>query len=115
MNEAHFLSSFIGALKEEIRFSVKLFKITTLSYAIQQDMALEKSIKAAQKKIKAMPKSCIGTGVSSSVNVQKVGGVTSYEPSPLRLRPRDYEYNKSNHMCFRCGEKYTQGHRCKMK
>lgn len=45
IDESHFISSFIGALKEEIRFGVKLFKPTTLKFAIEharlQEMAIE--------------------------------------------------------------------------
>ena len=36
VNESHFLSSFIGGHKEEIKFAMKMFKTTTLSFAIQQ-------------------------------------------------------------------------------
>ncbi|KAK4706963.1 hypothetical protein R3W88_033473 [Solanum pinnatisectum] len=36
LNEAHFLSSFIGALKVEIKFGVKMFKPLTLRATIEQ-------------------------------------------------------------------------------
>ncbi|KAH0714822.1 hypothetical protein KY284_007727 [Solanum tuberosum] len=48
LNEAHFLSSFIGALKEEIKFYVKMFKPITLKIAIEkarmQEMAIETAL-----------------------------------------------------------------------
>lgn len=66
-------------------------------------------------KIKLMPKSSMSNRISTNVNVQKVGGLAASKPSPLKLSPKVYEYRKFNHMYFRCGEKYTQGHRCKMK
>lgn len=37
------------------------------------------------------------------------------KPSPVRLSPKVYEHMMENHLCFRCGDKYLQGHRCKMK
>lgn len=36
LNESHFLSSFVGTLKEEIKNGVKMFKPGTLSLAIYQ-------------------------------------------------------------------------------
>ena len=53
LNESHFLSSFIGGLKEEIKFLVKMFKPTSLSFAIQQARMQEKAIEAALKKHRA--------------------------------------------------------------
>ena len=32
-----------------------------------------------------------------------------------RLTPEVYEFRKSNHLCFRCGEKYGPGHICKTR
>lgn len=53
VNESHFLSSFIGGHKEEIKFAMKMFKTTTLSFAIQQARMQEKAIEAALKKHRA--------------------------------------------------------------
>ncbi|KAF3665647.1 hypothetical protein T459_17385 [Capsicum annuum] len=36
LSESHFLSSFVGALKEEIKYGVKLYKPTTLKLAVEQ-------------------------------------------------------------------------------
>lgn len=44
LQEAHFLSSFIGALKEEIRFEVKIFKPATLKEAIEKPRMKEIAI-----------------------------------------------------------------------
>lgn len=44
--DAHFLSSFVGALKEEITFVVKMFKLATLKLAIEKSRMQEKAIEA---------------------------------------------------------------------
>lgn len=50
LNESHFLSSFMGALKEEIKYIVKLFKPSTLSEAIEQARIQDKAIEVVHKK-----------------------------------------------------------------
>ncbi|KAH0725499.1 hypothetical protein KY284_001364 [Solanum tuberosum] len=50
INDAHFLSSFIGALKEEIRFAVNMFKPTTLKLAIEKARMQEKVIEVVQRR-----------------------------------------------------------------
>lgn len=45
LNDAHFLYSFVGALKEEISFAVKMFKPTTLKLAIKKARMQEKQLK----------------------------------------------------------------------
>lgn len=47
LNKAHFLSSFIGALKEEIRYAINLFKPTTMKVAIENARMQELAIEAA--------------------------------------------------------------------
>lgn len=44
LNESYFLSSFMGALREEIKYAVKIFKPSTLRHAIEQDCMQEKAI-----------------------------------------------------------------------
>lgn len=56
LNESHFLSSFMGALKEEIKYVVKMFKLTTLSHAIEQARMQENAIKVVQRKNKTHAK-----------------------------------------------------------
>lgn len=46
-NESHLLSSFLGALKEEIKFAVKMFKPPTLKLAIEKARMQEKAIEDA--------------------------------------------------------------------
>ncbi|OIS99338.1 putative mitochondrial protein [Nicotiana attenuata] len=111
LDESHFISSFIG-LKEEIRFGVKLFKPTTLRFAVEQARLQEKAIEAAHKRTKVISKPSFVAGNSASTRVPAAAAV---KPNSFRLNPEVYEYRKSNHLCYKCGEKYTPGHQCKKK
>ena len=53
LNDTHFLSSFIGALKE-IRFEVKMFKPTTLKQVVEKARMKEMAIEAAHKRSKGV-------------------------------------------------------------
>lgn len=50
LNEAYFLSSFIRGLREEIKLSVKLFRPSTLSHAVEQARIQDKAIEPILKK-----------------------------------------------------------------
>ena len=50
LNEAHFLSSFIGSLKEKARFEVKMFKSRTLKEAVEKARMKEMAIEAARRR-----------------------------------------------------------------
>nr|XP_016489435.1 PREDICTED: uncharacterized protein LOC107809347 [Nicotiana tabacum] len=112
LDESHFISSFIGALKEEIRFGVKLFKPTTLRFAVEQARLQDKAIEASLKRTKVVIKTSLITGNPSST---KAPVATTVKPDSFRLSPKVYEYRKSNYLCYKCGKKYTQGHQCKKK
>lgn len=104
LDESHFISSFIGALKEKIRFGMKLFKPTTLRFAVEQARLQEKAIEAAQKKNKIITKPFTVTSISVNVRTHVIAAI---KPNSFRLSPEVYEYKKNNPLCFRCGEKYA--------
>ncbi|XP_069152850.1 uncharacterized protein [Solanum lycopersicum] len=113
LNEAHFLSSFVGALKEEIRFEVKMFKPTTLKEAIEKARMKEMAIEAALRRNKGVARSY--PSVTSVLAANKVPVVSTARNNSYRLTPDVYEYRKSNHLYFRCGEKYGPRHICKRR
>ncbi|KAH0671271.1 hypothetical protein KY285_023835 [Solanum tuberosum] len=107
LNETHFLSSFIGALKKEIRFAVKLFKPTTLKIAIEKARMQELAIEAAQRRNKTSTRSA--QPVTNTI-VNRGPANAAAKNTTFRLSPEVYEYRKTNHLCFKCGEKYGLGH-----
>ncbi|KAH0687145.1 hypothetical protein KY284_017698 [Solanum tuberosum] len=106
LNEAHFLSSFIGAL---IKFAVKLFKPTTLKIAIEKARMQELAIEATQKRNKTSTRSA--QPVTNTI-VNRGPANAAVKNTTFRLSPEVYEYRKTNHLCFKCGEKYRPGHVC---
>ena len=62
LNDAHFLSSFVGELKKGIRFVVNMFKPTTLKLAIEKARMQEKAIEVVQRsnKVTIKPSNTIG-------------------------------------------------------
>lgn len=81
LNDAHFLSSFVGALKEEIRYGVKMFNPTTLKCAIEKARMQERAIEAAQRKARAATKSA-STMRTGEMNK----GAVATAPKPLHLQ-----------------------------
>lgn len=104
LNESHFLSSFMGALREEIKFAVKMFKPATLSVAIEQARLQEKAIEAVQKKTRTVNK---GPVISSVPSLARPISLPTNKSTPLRLSTEVYEYRKTNKLCFKCGEKFA--------
>ena len=33
--------------------------------------------------------------------------------NPKKITPEEFQYRKNNHLCYKCGEKFGQGHVCK--
>ena len=54
-----------------------------------------------------LPTAMQGVGKTSTAMVNRNGR--------YRLTLETYEFRKSNHLCFRCGEKYGPGHICKVR
>lgn len=89
-----------------------MFRPATLSFAIKQDRMQEKAIEAALKKAKHVyktPSNVYNAGVAKGTNTSNV------RPNVFRVSPEVYEYRKSNHLCFKCWDKFSPGHQCKMK
>ncbi|KAF3649019.1 hypothetical protein FXO38_17877 [Capsicum annuum] len=114
LNEAHFLSSFIGALKEEIRFAIKMFKPTTLKGAIEKARMQEMAIEAALRRNKSAIKSN-QTLVNAGGSANKILNNPAIRTNTFRISPEVYDYRKTNHLCFKCGDKYGLRHICKKK
>ncbi|KAH0730265.1 hypothetical protein KY289_001453 [Solanum tuberosum] len=112
LNDAHFLSSFMGALKEEIRFAVKMFKPTTLKLAIEKTRMQEQAFEVVQRRNKITTKPATAMSHNS---FSKALGSSASRPNAFKLSPEFYEYTKSNRLCFQCGEKYTVGLQCRPK
>ncbi|KAH0658678.1 hypothetical protein KY285_027216 [Solanum tuberosum] len=64
----------MGALKQEIRLAVKMFKPTTLSYSIQHARMHDKAIEATQKKAQIVVHHGVTIGSSASYGSRRLEG-----------------------------------------
>ncbi|OIT32972.1 hypothetical protein A4A49_14857 [Nicotiana attenuata] len=72
----------------------------------------EKALEAVSKKKKTTRKPYTNIEVAST---DKVSTMPANKTSTYRLNLEVYEYRKTNHLCFKCGEKYAPGHQCRNK
>ncbi|GKC80679.1 hypothetical protein Tco_1131453 [Tanacetum coccineum] len=91
LSDEYDISFFIGGLKEDIAYVVRMFKPNTLSDVFR-----------------------LGRGnVTRNVTTMHVQNNT---PMPNRrfkkLTQQELEDKRAKHLCFYCGQKYTPGHKC---
>uniref|UniRef100_A0A3Q7FJK1 Retrotransposon gag domain-containing protein n=2 Tax=Solanum lycopersicum TaxID=4081 RepID=A0A3Q7FJK1_SOLLC len=106
------LIRFIGALKKEIKFEVKMFKPTMLKEAVEKVRMKEMAIEVARNRSKGVNR--IVTPIVQEMGNKGSSAIGNIN-GPYRLNPEVYEFRKSNHLCFRYGEKYGPGHLCKTR
>ncbi|XP_070028563.1 uncharacterized protein [Nicotiana sylvestris] len=99
----------MGDIVEEFN---KLSQVGSIDEFLEQARLQEKAIEATHKRTKVIPKPSFLAGNSAST---RVPAAAAAKPNSFRLSPEVYEYRKSNYLCYKCGEKYTQGHQYKKK
>ncbi|KAK1395189.1 hypothetical protein POM88_014245 [Heracleum sosnowskyi] len=119
LEEGYFISSFISGLKMELKPMVRLMKPQSLLDAIEIAQYQEQTIEVIIKKqeIKKWSHSDDNKSVSGNKKLgsnqleeKKKTGVSEYFK---KISPEEFQYRKNNHLCYKCGEKYGQGHICK--
>ncbi len=127
LNEDHFIQSYISGLKKELIPFIDLSNPTTLEEVYEQAKLHEHAISIMWKKHKLANRT--GSGHPQ--------GYQNFKPFNQRGYPRYTENNKANPpksstwqsgvsrqvieqrraagLCFKCGEKYYQGHQCQGK
>lgn len=116
LNDSHFLSSFIGFLRDDIKMTVKLFKNPTLKVAIEKERMQEKALEAIEKKGKAHSKSTSTWNTTSAPkpSTSLVPARSSQlKPVTYRVSKEVYDYRRVNPLCYKCSEKYEPGCLCK--
>ncbi|GJZ40777.1 putative mitochondrial protein [Tanacetum coccineum] len=101
LNEPYAISLFIGGLKEDIAYAVRMFKPTSLIDVFNLSKLQE----------------VLSNGISN--NVHRNGGfvprnVNNAMPNrPFKkLTQQELEEKRAKHLCFFCDQKYTPGHKC---
>nr|XP_027120660.1 uncharacterized protein LOC113737665 [Coffea arabica] len=110
LSEEYFVSSFISGLKDEIKTMIKMLRPTSLSetfeLAVLQENALNLLNHISHYKV---------SPISSFRNTHFKGRpVSTTEAEPRRISAQEIQYRRNHGLCFKCGEKFGQGHQCKL-
>lgn len=84
---------------------MKLFKPTTLKFAVEKARLQDMAIEGAQRKSEDSFKP--PAVVNNYTNV-KASRANTVRPNAFRLSPEVYEYIRNNHLCIRCGKSIYQ-------
>ncbi|XP_071940006.1 uncharacterized protein [Coffea arabica] len=135
LDEEYFVSSFISGLKDEIKTMIMMLKPATLSEAFDlaalQEEALRLQTRTFKEGGKMVPEDRFGISRSPSQhqthnshyrvlststfrNTSFKGKTMSTSGSePMRISAQEVQHRRNNGLCFKCGEKFGQGHQCK--
>ncbi|XP_027183746.1 uncharacterized protein LOC113782033 [Coffea eugenioides] len=129
LDELYFVSSFFSGLKEEIRPMVKMFKPQTLAKAFEvaelQECSLEVQAKHSRNAGKMMLESRFGLSKnissgqrsSSSYRIPAITPNNNKQENVARefnkVSVEEIQYKRKHGLCYRCGEKFGAGHRCR--
>ncbi|KAF8413581.1 hypothetical protein HHK36_001572 [Tetracentron sinense] len=108
LNEPFMVSCFLSDLKDDIRFSVKMFKPSTLSSTFGLARIQEEKINSRRKPLRNDMDRPIPNPNSSTTVTRK--------PSPPfihRLTQTEMKERRDQDLCYNCKEKWAPGHHCK--
>ncbi|KAL4309278.1 hypothetical protein GQ457_01G012100 [Hibiscus cannabinus] len=112
--EGYFVSSFLSGLKEELRHRVKISNPLSLDEAYRLAKLHEVALEIETKKFKPKPYT-----YPTQTTTQKAWTPNSNNPQKTTTQNNTkqslLEYRRTHNLCFRCGEKFTPGHQCKIK
>ncbi|KAL4303244.1 hypothetical protein GQ457_10G021490 [Hibiscus cannabinus] len=118
LDEDYFVSSFISGLKEELKHKVKVHEPKSLEDAYRKATLYEISMEIDSKKAKPptyKPFNAITTPTfqkqtsTSTISSQKPNQAFTTAKQTLQ------DYRRANSLCFKCGEKFSPTHQCKLK
>lgn len=112
LTKARFLSNFVGALKEEIKFAMKMFKPTTFKGVIEKARMHKNAIEVVQRRHKPIkkPHLMVNQSTNSRANVNSTS-----RNSPFNTILEVCEYRNSKRLYFLCGDKFFPSHQCLRK
>lgn len=99
----------------------RLLKPTTLAEAFEIAVVQEQSLDVLSKKMKMVAKVGMDVPKSGSITISDhkgsgstIGKAKLKEAGEFKkLTPQEIQYRRNNHLCFKCGDRYSPGHQCK--
>lgn len=119
LGEGYFVSSFISGLKNELKPMVRLMKPKSLLDAMEIAQFQEQTIEVLTKKHEIKKSVNMSWIKAVGGEEKRIGGNNGDEKKPTagsyfkKISPEEFQYRKNNHLCYKCGEKFGQGHVCK--
>ncbi|XP_027160631.1 uncharacterized protein LOC113761725 [Coffea eugenioides] len=129
LSESYFVSSFISGIKEEIKPMVKMLKPATLLEAFEiaewQEQLLAfngrntrnfrtwepgESSKSLSATVVTKPREKISEQIG-----QRKWTPENTNQEHRKISPQEILRRKNNHLCFKCGERFSPGHQCKYR
>ncbi|KAL4319829.1 hypothetical protein GQ457_18G007350 [Hibiscus cannabinus] len=112
--EPYFVSSFLSGLKEELRHRVKVHSPTSLVEAYRLAKLHEFSLEIEAKRLK--PKSYPYSNQNPFPKNWNPNPPTPQKTTTQNTTKQSFlEYRRSHNLCFKCGDKFSPGHQCKIK
>ncbi|WVZ81180.1 hypothetical protein U9M48_028591 [Paspalum notatum var. saurae] len=113
-DDTYFVTRFLGGLKEEIRAVIALHRLKDVESASALALLQEERLEQARRK---------SLGQDFTKFVLKSTVVTEQQKLPVSEKPKpraEWEdkfdnlklFRRKNGLCFKCGEKWTHGHKC---
>ncbi|GKE34709.1 reverse transcriptase, partial [Tanacetum coccineum] len=123
IKDTYAVSLFIGGLKEEIAYAVRMFKPTSLSDAFCLAKLQEANnfvtrgrptpVQTVSKNVVSNPYNRGGGSVSKNVVTMPVQTNIAMPNRPFkRLSKKEMEEKRAKQLCFYCDQKYVPGHKC---
>ncbi|KAL4278859.1 hypothetical protein GQ457_03G027370 [Hibiscus cannabinus] len=118
LNEDYFVSSFISGLKEELKHKVKVHEPKSLADAYRKATLYEISMEIDSKKAKSSTFRPFST--QNPTTFQKQTSMPTIPPQKQittsnAAKQTLQDYRRANNLCFRCGDKFSPTHQCKLK
>ena len=127
LSEEYTISCYIGGLKAELQYTVRMFAPRSLQQAIGLAKLQEKSMESSLRRAKFQQKNYVSAPLLPTPKLlqgnegMNMGRNYNIEPRNNLARPfkqlstKELEEKMRRGLCYWCDEKYINGHKCKMK
>jgi hypothetical protein len=120
-DEEYYLLGFLNGLKDEIAYFVILYKPTNLKEAYKLARQVERSLESHNRMLRPVVKpyfqnsSHFKTIKSREDQSVPVPTALNRSTDPTNPKPLTLDQKKAMGLCFKCGDKFFSGHKCKIK
>lgn len=124
--ESYFISSFVSGVKEEVKPMIKMMKPSTLLEAFEVALLQQQSLDVFERIKRTSsegPYQKNNYGQASrmegfkgrSTAIPEIRKEVVGMKEERRITPQEIQYRRNNHLCYKCGEKFSPRHQCKFR